>query len=191
MFLRLFRELEPEHFAMTALGFALGARPSSLRPLRRRGHEKDYDKETGELVFRRSHTRGHEVMDSTKNAEDLTVILPNELRDILAWHQATFLVPRNVAGTDRPNLTASKRAASDLLFPSRKGGFAPGGARDKALGQVERGGWAMCAFGRADRAPHADEAVAMSAGSTHAALPDEAAPTTQSQAHTPPWPQRR
>ncbi|MGA3123553.1 MAG: hypothetical protein ABSF69_22515 [Polyangiaceae bacterium] len=24
-------------------------------------------------------------------------------------------------------------------------GFAPGGARDKALGQVERGGWAMCA----------------------------------------------
>lgn len=62
-------------------------------------------------------------MDTTKNAEDVTVILPEELRKILAWHEATFLVPRNVAGTDRPNLTASKRAASELLFPSRKGGL--------------------------------------------------------------------
>jgi len=52
-----------------------------------------------------------------------TVTLPVELREILAWHEATFLVARNVAGTDRPNLTASKRSASELLFPSRAGGF--------------------------------------------------------------------
>jgi hypothetical protein len=122
-FLRLFRELEPEHFAMAALGFAIGARPSSLRPLRRSGPMKDYDKETGELILRRSHTRGSSVMDTTKNAEDVIVMLPEELRAILAWHEATFLVPCNVKGTDRPNLTASKRSASELLFPSRKGGF--------------------------------------------------------------------
>lgn len=121
LFLRLFRQLEPEHFAMTALGFALGARPSSLRPLRRSGPEKDYDKETGELILRRSHTRGSSVMDTTKNAEDVTVVLPDELRKILAWHEDTFLVACNVKGTDRPNLTASKRAACALLFPSRKG----------------------------------------------------------------------
>jgi integrase len=122
-FLRLFRELEPEHFAMAALGFALGARPSSLRPLRRTGPEKDYDAETGELILRRSHTRGSAVMATTKNAEDVIVTLPGELREILAWHESIFLVPCVVKGTMRPNLTASKRAASDLLFPSRKGGF--------------------------------------------------------------------
>ena len=123
MFLRLFRQLEPEHFAMTSLGFALGARPSSLRPLRRSGPLKDYDAESGELILRRSHTRGSAAMDSTKNAEDVTVTLPVELREILAWHTETFLVTRNVKGTDRPNLTASKRSASELLFPSRTGAF--------------------------------------------------------------------
>jgi integrase len=123
MFLRLFRELEPEHFAIVALGFALGARPSSLRPIRRSGPEADYDRETGELVLRRSHTRGSSVMESTKNAEDVTVILPKDMREILVWHEATFLVPLSVIGTDRPNLTAAKRAASDLLFPSRTGGL--------------------------------------------------------------------
>lgn len=122
-FLRLFRELEPEHFAIVALGFALGARPSSLRPLRRSGPERDYNAETGELILRRSHTRGLAIMDTTKNAEDVIVILPGELRQILAWHDDTFLVACNVAGTDRPNLTASKRASSELLFPSRKGGL--------------------------------------------------------------------
>ena len=123
MFMRLFRALQPQHFAMAALGFALGARPSVLRPLRRSGPGKDYDSATGELVLRRSHTRGPSVMDTTKNAEDVTVVLPDELRKILAWHESTFLVPCVVKGTERPNLTAAKRAKSELLFPSRRGGL--------------------------------------------------------------------
>jgi len=76
MFLRLFREFEEEWFALVALGFAIGARPSSLRPLRRSGPQRDYDRETGELILRRSHTRKNEVMEATKNGEDVTIILP-------------------------------------------------------------------------------------------------------------------
>jgi integrase len=123
MFLRLCRKFEPEHFAMTALGFALGARPSSLRPLRRGGPSRDYDPETGELILRRSQTRGKVAMESTKNGEDVTMILPPTLREIIAWHVATFLVPRNVKGAYRPCLGAERRAASDLLFPSRTGRY--------------------------------------------------------------------
>jgi hypothetical protein len=33
-FLALMRALYPQHYAMTALGFATGLRPSSLRPIR-------------------------------------------------------------------------------------------------------------------------------------------------------------
>jgi integrase len=123
LFLRLCRELEPEDFAMICLGFALGARPSSLRPLRRSGPEKDYNPETGELLLRRSHTRGAFVMESTKNAEDTAIILPATIRDILSWHEEAFLVGRKVQGGYRENKTASRRAASELLFPSRTGGL--------------------------------------------------------------------
>ncbi|HEX3854709.1 MAG TPA: hypothetical protein VHW01_27285 [Polyangiaceae bacterium] len=37
LFLERLRELHPQHYAMAFLGFATGLRPSSLRPLRRRG----------------------------------------------------------------------------------------------------------------------------------------------------------
>jgi len=35
------KERHPEHYAMTFLGFVIGARPSNLRPLRRSGPEGD------------------------------------------------------------------------------------------------------------------------------------------------------
>jgi hypothetical protein len=41
VFLARLKELYPQHYAMTLLGFAIGARPSTLRPLRRRGPEPD------------------------------------------------------------------------------------------------------------------------------------------------------
>jgi hypothetical protein len=34
---------------------------------------------------------GAEVMESTKNAEDVTIVLPEEMRQILQWHIDTFL----------------------------------------------------------------------------------------------------
>jgi hypothetical protein len=40
-FLVAMKAVRPQHFAMTALGFATGLRPSSLRPLRRRGDTPD------------------------------------------------------------------------------------------------------------------------------------------------------
>ena len=41
VFLAALRELFPQHYAMTYLGFATGLRPSSLRPLRRCGATPD------------------------------------------------------------------------------------------------------------------------------------------------------
>lgn len=40
-FLAMMRELYPQHYAMTFLGLVTGLRPSTLRPLRRRGPEAD------------------------------------------------------------------------------------------------------------------------------------------------------
>lgn len=118
------RNLHPQFFAMTALGFALGARPSSLRPLRRSGPEKDYNAENGELVLRRSHSRcGPEVMSVTKNGEDVTIILPPDLQEILRWH-----VEEQLAADDpddrKPRVTRERMSKSELLFPAgRTGSF--------------------------------------------------------------------
>lgn len=57
----------------------------------------------------------------SSHPKDVTVILPQDLRDIIAWHIETYLVPREVKGTTRPNLTSGKRAASELLFPACTG----------------------------------------------------------------------
>jgi len=124
MFLRLFREFEEEWFALVALGFAIGARPSSLRPLRRSGPQRDYDRETGELILRRSHTRKNEVMEATKNGEDVTIILPKDMRDILSWHIDEILVEDDPADRQKPRITRMRMARSELLFPAgRTGSF--------------------------------------------------------------------
>lgn len=121
MFLALMRRLHPQFFAMTALGFALGARPSTLRPLRRSGEHRDYDPQTGELILRQSHTRGRTVMPVTKNGQDVTIILPPDLRDILQWH-----IDEQLAADDpedrKPRITRERMAKSELLFPAGRTG---------------------------------------------------------------------
>jgi integrase len=65
-FMAKFKEEHPEHFAMVYLGLVTGLRPSSLRPLRRRGDEPDVLWEKNRMLVRRSHTVGDEVMRTTK-----------------------------------------------------------------------------------------------------------------------------
>jgi integrase len=109
-FLDCLRDVYPQHFAMTYLALATGLRPSSLRPLRRAGPYADilWDKAT--LLVRRSQTIGTEVMNKTKTAIRQTIALPKEVMDVLRWHVAEYLV-------------TPEQLASDLLFPSVRGGF--------------------------------------------------------------------
>ena len=51
------KDLFPQHFAVVALGFATGWRPSSLRPLRRTGPTPDVLWDENVILARRSHTR--------------------------------------------------------------------------------------------------------------------------------------
>jgi integrase len=109
-YLARFRELYPQFFAMTYLGFITGLRPSSLRPLRRRGGEPDVLWDRNRILVRRSHTLGDEVMRTTKQKHKYAVDLPVEAMSVLRWHVET-------------QLTTPEQEASDLLFPSVKGGF--------------------------------------------------------------------
>lgn len=137
-FLSLYRRMEPETYAMVALGFMIGARPSSLRPIRYKGRDPDCNPATGALILRRSHTLGIETMDSTKNAQDVTIILPPAMREIIAWHIATFLTYTfDPMKEKRPNKTRTRMAASELLFPSGvTGGFHVAGRLAKPFRNV-------------------------------------------------------
>ena len=64
-FLAICRELHPSHYAMIYLGLVTGLRPSSLRPLRRRGEESDVDWESGRIRVRRSHSLGPKPQPAT------------------------------------------------------------------------------------------------------------------------------
>ena len=55
-FLSKMRALCPQHFAFVCLGFFLGHRPSTLRPLRRSGPTPDVLLDEGILLVRQSHT---------------------------------------------------------------------------------------------------------------------------------------
>jgi integrase len=55
-FLQNLRRIHPAHYAMTYLGFVTGLRPSSLRPLRRRGPQADVLWEKNRILVRRSQT---------------------------------------------------------------------------------------------------------------------------------------
>lgn len=105
-FLAAARELYPQHYAFIVLLFSTGLRPSSLRPLRRRGPEADILWETGELLVRRSHSRTQRVMEKTKTGIRQRIPLPEELMEVLRWH---------VKALDATG------EGSDLLFPSRVG----------------------------------------------------------------------
>lgn len=103
------RELCPQHFAMVALGFATGLRPSSLRPLRKGGATPDLLLDEGVLLVRRSQTVGDEVMNTTKTGRKQRIALPEELIEILRWHIDT--------------LPEGPMTDSELLFPNEQGGF--------------------------------------------------------------------
>jgi len=108
-FLALMKQRHPQHFGIAALGFATGLRPSSLRPLRRRGPTPDVLWDEGILLVRRSQTRGTEVMESTKQGTRYRLMLPRELMDMLRWHVE--------------QLPEGPMRDSELLFPARNGGY--------------------------------------------------------------------
>jgi integrase len=109
-FLSKMREMYSQHFAFVCLGFFLGHRPSTLRPLRRSGPTPDVLLEEGVLLVRQSHTEGDEVMATTKTKIRQRITLPPLLVDILRWHIDT-------------QLTTDAMRQSELLFPAEDGGF--------------------------------------------------------------------
>jgi integrase len=110
VFLTALRELYPQHYAMGFLGLATGLRPSSLRPLRRRGETPDVLWDQQRLLVRRSQTRGEEVMNRTKQGTRYSIHLPDDVMSVLRWHVETQLV-------------TPEQQESNLLFPSVTGGF--------------------------------------------------------------------
>lgn len=100
----------PQHYAMTYIGLITGIRPSTLRPLRRRGPESDVQWEKGRLLVRRSQTLGDEVMATTKTKKRYVIDLPEEAMQVLRWHVDT-------------QLATPEMQESDLLFPSVTGKF--------------------------------------------------------------------
>lgn len=107
----------PEHYACCMLGVTTGLRPSSLRPLRRRGPNADVVWDTSELLVRRSHTEGDEVMDTTKTDRDQVIQLDARQVDVLRWH-CDRLDAANARRAKRNPAAADAMAASDLLFPA-------------------------------------------------------------------------
>ena len=109
-FLACMREVYPQHYAMTFLGFATGLRPSSLRPLRRKGPAPDVRWDEGVILVRRSHSLGDEVMDTTKTKLRQRISVPLDVIEVLADHVKT-------------QLTTPEQIGSDLLFPAADGGY--------------------------------------------------------------------
>ena len=124
-FLANMQRLFPQHYAMTFLGFATGKRPSTTRPLRRRGATPDVLWDTGVLLFRRSNTFGQKVMEGVKTGGEERVRLPDELLAVLRWHVET-------------QLKAPEQQSSDLLFPAVHGGFRTRNVLDKPFQTVAR-----------------------------------------------------
>lgn len=100
----------PQHFAMTYLGFATGLRPSSMRPLRRKGKTPDVQWEENVILIRRSHSLGEDVMKTTKTNVKQRINAPPELMAVLRWHEKT-------------QLKTQEQKDSELLFPTELGGF--------------------------------------------------------------------
>lgn len=124
-FLACMYEEFPQHYAMTYLGFATGLRPSSMRPLRRKGIAPDVRWDEGVVLVRRSHTLGDEVMESTKTGLRQRITVPSALLAVLRWHIDTQLL-------------TPEQKASDLLFPREDGGLRSESALKKAFDIVGR-----------------------------------------------------
>lgn len=122
-FLACMREEFPQHYAITYLGFATGLRPSSLRPLRRKGLMPDVQWEAGAILVRRSHTLGEEVMETTKTGVRQRINVPSEVIEVLKWHVENMLV-------------TPEQQASELLFPREDGGYRSESSLKKAFAIV-------------------------------------------------------
>ncbi|MBK9032066.1 MAG: hypothetical protein IPL61_12205 [Myxococcales bacterium] len=122
-FLATLRDMHPEHYAFSFLGFTTGLRPSSLRPLRRAGAHADIKWKEGILLIRRSQTLGDDVMETTKTDLHQRLTLPPELLDVLHWHVDEML-------------TLTKMRSSELLFPAITGGFRSRSCLDKPFADV-------------------------------------------------------
>ncbi len=120
-FLGKMRTLHPQHYAMVFLGFAIGARPSTLRPLRRKGPTPDLIADEGVLLLRRSHSLGKEIMDQTKTKRDQEIPLPTLVLWVLREHTASL---------------EGEMAESEYLFPSIKGGLRSRSVLDKPFRDV-------------------------------------------------------
>jgi integrase len=105
-FLAAMRAFYPQHYAMTLLGIVTGLRPSSMRPLRRRGPDADIKWDESLLLVRRSQTRGDEVMEATKTGQRQAIVLPLNLVEVLRWHV--------------DHLPEGVMTESDLLVPARR-----------------------------------------------------------------------
>ncbi len=112
-FLDKMKELYPQHYAIAFLGLAIGHRPSTLRPLRRKGPKPDLifkEDGTARLYVRRSHTDGgQEVTERIKTREPITIDLPREVAAVLR---------EQIVELEKNPITR----ASDLLFPSTRTG---------------------------------------------------------------------
>ena len=122
-FLACMREVYPQHYAMTFLGFATGLRPSSMRPLRRKGPTPDVRWDEGVILVRRSHSLGDEVMDTTKTKLRQRISVPSEVMEVLAEHVRT-------------HLTRPEQLDTDLLFPAANGDFLPENCLRKPFAKV-------------------------------------------------------
>lgn len=124
LFLATLKEKYPQHYAFACLGFFLGQRPSTLRPLRRKGETPDFDAKTGVLLIRRSQVKGDEVMETTKTKIRQKIVLPPELVTILEQHVE--------------QLPEGPMRDSDLLFPSETGGHRSRSCLDRPFNVVRR-----------------------------------------------------
>ncbi|MFI5298793.1 MAG: tyrosine-type recombinase/integrase [Polyangiales bacterium] len=128
LFLAKLKELHPEHYAMAFLGFVTGARPSTLRPLRRSGPLADVLWNERTILLRRSNSLGPEIMDETKTGLDQEIPSPPNVIAILEEHVAA--------------LPEGKMRESVYLFPSTKGELRSRSALDKPFRDVVKAlGW--------------------------------------------------
>ena len=130
IFVAKMKELHPQHYAMVLLGFGIGARPSTLRPLRRSGPESDVLWDEALLLLRRSNPAGEEIRDFQKTKVDQDIPLPPALMRVLRAHVAA--------------LAAGPMRTSSYLFPSTTGGMRSRSVLDKPFRDVLKAlGWTV------------------------------------------------
>jgi hypothetical protein len=122
LFLAKLKELHPQHYAMAFLGFVIGARPSSLRPLRRRGPEADVLWDERVVLLRRSNPIRQEITDETKTSLDQEIPLPDVAMRVLEEHVDA--------------LPPGPMRDSDLLFPATNGKLRSRSVLDKPFRHV-------------------------------------------------------